>query len=431
MISDKKWDHFDGSDTVVAIDMGTSEIRVSIASIKDGYIHIHGNSYVKTTGITSEGISNIEKLKEDISTAYASAFSVTRNNGVSLDMSKAKTFVTVPGKYIKYKNNFGTVDLGHRAVTGLDVDQAINIAKSYNMSGYDLISSCSHSYDIDENHNVENPRGIIGGQLYAHVHLIYANSVFLENLKQALIFLPNSEYDIEFTSSCFAASFSLADESVKELGCCILDIGCSYVDIVVYDKDRIIYTGSSNHAGKSISRDIAVMYGVSETTAEKIKTTVGCADKDSVSSSKIIDIEGDSIRGLFQINKLDLAEMIDSRYSAIFAQAIQQLNDIDNGCELGYGFILAGGATRIDGIKRCFQKFLENNGLSQYASKVNFINVSTVGISGQVDSLEGHGKETIIGLYKYCEAVKEPMVNPSETTVWSKLSNWWNNRFCD
>lgn len=394
-------------DYIVAIDIGTSEIRVSCAIIvAEGIIKIIGNGFCKTTGLSDQGITSIEKLKENISTAYNMAYYVVQsafstNNLANIE--RPRILVSIPGKFISYKNNVGSTELNQQPTSDMMMEKATSVAKSYTVKGYELITSIVNYYGVDDNHYVEDPIDMVGGQLNTYVHLVYAKKDFLDNLNRTITCV-SSEYLPEFVFSGMASSYALTEEVDKKLGVCVLDIGSSSVDITVYDKNSVVYSGSSLLGARSVTRDISVLFALSEKAAEQVKCECGCATPDLVrDDGKVYKIEGIKGAESLTIDPKMLAEMIESKYFEIFRRAINKLNEIDASCELGKGFILTGEGAQMKGVEKCFTRFLMNNGMSHLANKVRIGKVDTTNITGYVDELEEHGASTVLGLIKFSE----------------------------
>lgn len=352
----------------VVIDIGAYKIKVCcVLFVGNDFVQVIGCGEKETKGLSLDGsLSSLNLLQEAMSVAYSCATKGVSNTYhiKKLDTKNPRVLISVPGIKIKSKNNFGTCDVNHVEINDRHLQLARDNAKSYSIENYDVIYSEDCTYEVDENKHVEDPRGMVGGQLKVNTHLVYVESNFKANISKVVDSLIDTTYEHEFYFSGTASSYYSITEEDKKLGVCVFDIGASSVDISIYADDRILFTGSSTMAGNALTKELSILLGVPMDHAEEIKCRYGYAHRSRIRPEYIgkdIVISKNS-NSENRVGFIELQEMIASKYKDIFAQAFKKMNDINlDGFQLGAGIVLTGGGTLIPGVDVLLSEFINND----------------------------------------------------------------------
>ena len=421
-------------DYIVSIDLGTSEIKVCSAILyDDDSIRIIGYGKCRTTGMNADGIVSMDKLKENISVAYNMSQNIvlrSYDENTLPKINNPRIFVSVPGRFITYKNNTGSCELRRGPITEEDIARANYVANSLKIKDYELITAIPNCYQVDSNSSVEDPLDMTGGQLRTYIHQVYAQSSFLDNVRRALCCI-ETEYAPEFVFSGQATAYSAADDTEKRFGVCVLDIGKSSTGITVFDKGHCIYVGSCPYGGDKITQNIAVTYGLSEREAEKIKCDYGLAISNNLISGKAVSIKrNDQTK---TINQGDLAESIEAGYNQLIMKVLTTLNEVntENGeLTLGAGFVFAGGGAEIRNLDECVAKIFMKNGMSAYAKKIRIHQVDKQKLNGLTDAIDTYSGSATLGLIRFSEIMESHKKSREQSgAFWNfkqKLADWWN-----
>ena len=421
-------------DYIVSIDLGTSEIKICSAILfDDENIQIIGYGKCKTTGMNADGIVSMDKLKENISTAYNMAQNaVTRSQDERSipQINNPRVFVSIPGRFITFRNNSGSCDLKKNPITEEDIIRANSVAKSLKIKDYELITAIPNYYQVDSSERVEDPLELSGGQLKSFLNLVYAESSFLENIKRALCCI-ETEYDPEFIFSGQATAYAVASDTEKNLGVCVLDIGKSTTDITIFDKGHCVYVGSCPYGADKITQNIAVTYNLSEREAEKIKCELGFAVSNSIISGKEIRIENRAAQ-IKSINQGELAESIEAGYNQLILKVLTKLNEVNDSADisLGAGFVICGGAAETKCLQECVAKIFNNNGLGGYARKIRIHQVDKRMINGLTDAISPYSGSASLGLIKFSDILESHKKNRNYKgiiKVFHKIADWCGN----
>lgn len=423
-------------DYIVSIDLGTSEIKVCSAILyDDDSIKIIGYGKCKTTGMNADGIVSMDKLKENISIAYnMSHNTVTRSYDENTlpKINNPRVFVSVPGRFITYKNNTGSCELRRGPITEDDIARANDVANSLKIKDYELITAIPNYYQVDSNERVEDPLDMTGGQLRSFIHQVYAQTSFLDNIRRSLCCI-ETEYAPEFVFSGQATAYVATTDTEKKFGVCVLDIGKSSTGITIFDQGHCIYVGSCPYGADKITQNIAVTYGLSERTAEKLKCDYGFAISNNCITNKCIRMDKNGQAQARSINQGDLAESIEAGYSQLIMKVLTTLNEVNvsNGeLSLGAGFVITGGGAEIKCLDECVSKIFTKNGLGAYAKKIRIHQVDKEKIEGLSDAINPYSGCASLGLIRFSEILESHKKAREQSgmigNLKQKITEWWN-----
>ncbi len=431
------------ADFVVAVDIGTTTIRVAAALVsasgdsdenaKPAYIDLAGYCSVPSTGMSQTGITSMDKLRESLSTAYNKVEAQMRANinvkdYPDINFDNPHVMVSVPGYFMVSKNNEGLCDIGGQLVDAHHMDEAQNVANALKIPNYEMITSIANYFQVDTNEFMEDPRNAIGGQLKTFVHSCYARTDFLENIKMALSFIPTND-DITFVFSGLATAFSVLSDEEKKQGVCLLDIGGS-TDIVIYNNGYLIFTGFSKAGAVNVTNNIAITNGIARGTAEQVKLRYGYADPELAPANEGIKFPAKDQRESFTLECKDLAETIDSCYTSIFLNAFRCMKDVHN-CSLGAGVVLAGSGSKIKGVDSCFKRVLKDNKIDGEIRlvKTGYVR-DQINYLGKDLAIDKVGDACVIGLFKFSTLMERKRATPRGKGIlgfFKKIYYWYNN----
>ncbi len=350
---------------IMALDLGTYTFRLcyALVSPNDNTIEILFYRECPAQGLSSSGIVNNQLFQETLSCLVNSkdASSLRLNQRRVKNPNDPRVFVSMPGKFITYKNNMGSCSLNGRPVDEHHIQSVNDNARSFKLDNYELMSSTSDYYQVDSNTHVENPIGMLGGQLKGSAHLVFADQCIYNNLVNTIQSIVNSCYKTEFIFCGNAASEALTTAVMRNMGVCVLDIGHSAVDMTIFHDGAIVYSGSNDYAGEQINRELAVDTSIPLHTVDELKRSNKILDPSLADSEQIITM---TIAGEhYEVEEVTLAEIMEHSYFRLFAGALKKLSsDMDattaQSCRLDAGFVLTGGGANMPGVARCFAKFL-------------------------------------------------------------------------
>jgi len=136
-----------------------------------------------------------------------------------------------------------------------------------------------------------------------------------------------------------------ADE--RELGVCLLDIGCHSSDLVVFFEGAVAYTASVPIGGQHFTNDLAVGLQVPVAQAEELKLQYGNAVVTAVPESAEIEIANPRPQ---RLRLRTIAEILEPRARELLyfvKESLRQGGVVD---ALGAGCVLTGGGAMLPGM---------------------------------------------------------------------------------
>ena len=116
-----------------------------------------------------------------------------------------------------------------------------------------------------------------------------------------------------------ASSSSVLEESEKDLGVALIDIGGGTTDIAIFHKKAIKHTKVIGVAGNQVTNDIRESLGIVTEEAEMLKRDYGYATESAIIKDEDILIKGVGARGNAKIPISLLTQIISLRMRELFS----------------------------------------------------------------------------------------------------------------
>ena len=337
------------SSIVVGLDIGTCFVRSVIGVINDDKsVEIVDVAKKPSVGCLRNGtIVNIEATKQCIHDVIDE---VEQNTGLEV-----QSCVTgIGGVQIESINSKGAVAISvygknERAITQDDVKRVIECANSVKVPlDRKLLHVIPQQYIIDGTDGFKNPVNNIATRLEAEVHIITASKTAVQNI-MTCVEQANYQLD-EVMLKTLACTEAVMIEEEKKLGSVLIDIGGGTTDVVVIVNDAPICTCSIPIGGNLVTNDIAIVKGIPNSTAEKIKVESGCCWPPLVESeNEEVLIPGFGSRSTELTTKVELCQIIYPRMEEIFTMVRDEISRRLSSIQLSGSIILTGGGAQISG----------------------------------------------------------------------------------
>ncbi len=437
-VSSKK----DNSNLIVAIDMGTSRLRILAANVSaEGHVNVIGFLEGPSAGISNGAVSDLSLLSNALTT-------LVQNFETEFNINLERLVIGIAGRHIESRNEHGTTTVLSRTVTALDRDKAIESAKSVRLTeGSHIIHVIPQNYEIDSSTDISNPIGLYAMRLDVRVHLISCNRDQENNFRSSIDRLsPNCKVDSVIYNG-LAASHAVLTESEKEIGVCLVDIGAGTINVAVYDNKQLIITFGINRGGDAITRAIASFYGIPLNIAEQLKIAYGTAHTDLLTEEErnmqvsVPVNTGDGTQETYTISVLQLASTI----SYVLLDLMRSISDriehisreMNKGFLLGAGFVLTGGVAQTRGIDIVASHYLvPNNYKNDGTIRPVKVKIGVPRSTSGSDMVNTPDKAVIVGLARfanqeYCQE-KESLIGDDSNKVKSvvrKIKDWFSKEF--
>ena len=371
------------SDTILAIDIGSTKICAIIAEIEEGKVQIQGHGISKSQGIKKGAITNIELASKSIKKAINDAKRIAGSNITSATVS-------ISNAYAKSLNSTGIVNIPHKDISIKEINRVMQTAL-YNANvpnEYEVVHVLPYNFRVDDQDFIEDPFGMNASRMEVDVNIIMTQKSNLSNLKKAV---RSAGVEIDgIVLSGYASAIATMDEDEKELGVAVIDLGGQTSNLVIHTGNSIRYNDFLGVGSNHITNDLSMALHTPLQIAENVKIRHGNLIE---TSNEIIELPiiGDEENR----NSVSL-EIV---HSVIFSRVEEALMILAKSLEksalkeqIGAGIILTGGMTKLKGIRELAQSIFP-------AMPVRIAKPSD--IAGMFDELKDPSFSTVIGLLLY------------------------------
>ena len=371
------------SDTILAIDIGSTKICAIIAEIKDSDVTIQGHGISKSQGVKKGAITNIELASKSIKKAISDAKRIAGSN-----ISSA--IVSISNAYAKSLNSTGIVNIPHKDISIKEINRVMQTAL-YNANvptEYDIIHVLPYNFRVDDQDFIEDPFGMNASRMEVDVNIIMTQKSNLSNLKKAV---RSAGVEIDgIVLSGYASAIATMDEDEKELGVAVIDLGGQTSNLVIHTGNSIRYNDFLGVGSNHITNDLSMALHTPLQIAENVKVRHGSLIE---SSNEIIELP---IIGDEESRNGVSLEVV---HSVIFSRVEEALMILSKSLEksalkeqIGAGIILTGGMTKLKGMRELAQAIFTGMPVRVgYPDNVN----------GLFDELKDPAFSTVVGLLLY------------------------------
>ena len=371
------------SDTVLAIDIGSTKICAIIAEINGGDVKIEGHGISKSQGIKKGAITNIEFASKCIRKAVSDAKRISGSNITTATVS-------ISNVYAKSLNSTGIVNIPHKDISINEFKRVMQTAL-YNANipaEYEVIHVLPYNFRVDEQDYIEDPFGMNASRMEANVNIIMTQKSNLSNLKKAV---RSAGIDIDgIVLSGYASAIATLNEDEKDLGAALIDLGGQTSNLIIHTGNSIRYNDFIGVGSNHITNDLSMALHTPLQVAEDVKIRYGNLVE---SSNEIVELPiiGD------KESKNDVS--LEIVHSVIFSRVEEALMILEKSLEksglqdqIGAGVVLTGGMTKLKGIRELAQSIFSS--MSVRIAHPRQIN-------GLFNNLKDPSYSTAIGLLLY------------------------------
>jgi len=328
------------------IDIGSVKIVALMGLLKkeSQEIQIIGVNTSKSKGVKKGLIVDIDQVAESLTECIEK---VERMAGRKID----NAFVSVGGPHIASLNSKGVVAISNpnNEISSSDIKRVIDAAKAISLSSTrQVIDVTPRDYIVDGQEGIKNPLGMKGIRLEAEAHIITASQTNLNNIDRCLSLLGINNNGFIFAG--LASSEAVLNDTEKELGVVVADIGGGKTDLCIYVEGSLAYSSSLPVGARHITNDIAIGLRVSLDSAEKIKLFLNEYERKrnkSLKKEDEIDIQHLNLpENLNQISyKMVVEGIINPRLEEIFKLIFDEIEKSGFGNSIPSGLVLCGGGS--------------------------------------------------------------------------------------
>jgi len=249
--------------------------------------------------------------------------------------------VGVGGPHIRGMNTNGGFELGSRMreITREDVRTAVERARAVERPpDREILHLLPRQFILDGQPGIFDPVGMVGARLEVDLHIATCSGSALQSTITCANRAGLEVTEAVLESIASAEATLSADE--RELGVCLLDIGCHSSDLAVFFEGAVAHTASVPIGGAHFTNDLAVGLQMPLAQAEELKRQYGHAVVTSVPQLAEIEIANPQPQSL---RLRAIAEILEPRARELLyfvKESLRQGAVVD---ALGAGCVLTGG----------------------------------------------------------------------------------------
>ncbi len=370
---------------LTAIDVGTTKICTLVAELIDvDSYEILGVGIVPARGMRKGVIVDVEQASAAIGESIDQA---ERSSGYQIGAA----FVSLAGAHISSVNSHGVVGItGHRGIDEDDVDRALDAAQAIAIPhNREVMHIIPRGFEVDGQDGVRSPLGMYGFRLEVEAHIVTAAKTSVQNLTKCI---EHSGVVVEqFVLNPLAAAEVALNETEREMGVVVCDIGGGTTDMAIFIEGNVWHTMVLSVGGQHITSDLAHGLRLPIEVAEGIKCDHGHAWQHQVEADEHINVRPFGSDTPIQISRAELAHIVEARAEEIFTLVLQEIKRSGYDGLLPAGIVLTGGSARLPGLREIAGDVL---GLPVRVAE-------PADLRGLVDNISGPEYATTVGLLNW------------------------------
>lgn len=336
---------------IAALDVGTQKVTLLVGERTASGLTILGIGTSASRGMRAGRVSDVEKTAAAILAALTEA---ERMAGSQIH----NVVVSVSGDHVKGENSHGVAKIDNDEVSQRAAARAIQAARAIPLpQDHQPIHLLRREFVVDGQMGIQNPVGMSGVRLEAHLHVISAAQTAMRNLAKSC---NRAGLSITGTiASSLASAEAVLEPDEKELGVAVCDIGAGTVDLALFQRGSVVHSAVFATGGVEVTRDIAHVLETPLGEAESLKKRHGCAIADLVDEDLMLEVSGIGGRGHREVQARHLAEVIEPRLEEIFEEVRDSIIRSGYGQLLTSGVVLTGGTSMMPGIVNLASRVLQ------------------------------------------------------------------------
>jgi len=219
----------------LVVDVGTTKVCALVGELKGNEQWVTGIGVVPSSGVKKGTIINLEEATLSIKQAIEKALAQAKQ-------TPQVVLASIAGSHVKTWTGMGVVVLKNREVTPEDVDEVIQAAQSIDLPQDQMILHViPQEFVVDNLRGIQQPIGMSGVRLEAHVQLITAQRFQVQNLLRCF-----ENLGIEVSAVLYqglASAEAVLTPEEKDLGVLIIDLGGGTTDFAVIQENVLKYVG--------------------------------------------------------------------------------------------------------------------------------------------------------------------------------------------
>jgi cell division protein FtsA len=375
---------------VVGIDVGTTKVCTLVGRVEDDTsIRILGVGIEPSDGIRKGIIVDLGAASQAITRSVELA---EQTSGMEIGTA----MVSLAGAHVSSVNSRGAAGVPGGIIDAIDVARALEQAQAVAIpNDREIVHVVPRGFTVDGQEGIRTPVGMHGYKLEVETHIITAAAATVDNLRQCV---SAAGVDVQqFVLNPLASAEVVLTEHERQMGAAVCDIGGGTTDLAIYVDGDVWHTMVLAVGGNHITQDIAHGLRLPITQAEDVKKQQGYAIRSEVGIEEYFSIRPFGEDNPVQINRQDLAHIIEARVAETFSLILQEIKRSGYDGLLPAGMVLTGGTSALPGIKRVASEVLRMP--VRIAQPDN--------LTGLIDKLNSPAYSTSVGLLRWAMTMQD------------------------
>lgn len=332
----------DTSRYAVGIDLGTTTVRCVVGHVDatTGVPTIIGVATVPNSGMRKGTVVNLAGPAQAIDNALGEAERMSGHqvdeatvsiNGTHIISTKADGMVAVSG---------ASGEIGEEEIAR--IEEVATLGKV--PANRTVVQVVPHSYRLDGQDNIRDPRGMTGTRLEVSANVISVMTPYMAALEKALEMASVAPRGI--VPAVLGAGRAVLSEQQMENGVAVVDIGGATTSVAVYEEGDLQYAAVIPMGGVNITNDLAIGLKTDPEIADKVKLSHAVASGRKEAKDASITYE----KQTYTFPTSDIDEVVEARLEEIFEAVARELKKAGRAGKLPSGVVLTGGSAKIKGI---------------------------------------------------------------------------------
>ena len=338
---------------VVGLDIGTTKICAIVAEVtEEGTVNVVGVGSSPSRGLRKGVVVNIESTVESIKKAVEEAelMAAVQINSV---------YTGIAGSHISGENSRGVVALKKQEVTRVDVQRAVDTARSVAVLPSDrrILHVLPREFMVDDQDGIREPLGMSGSRLEVDVHIITGAVTSAQNIIKSV---NRAGLDVvDMVLQPLASSEAVLTPEERELGVAMVDLGGGTTDLAIFAEGSIRHTAVLPIGGQHLTTDLAIGLRTPQGEAERLKIRKGVALAELAKDDEMVEVPGVGDRPARTLCRKLVAEIIEPRVEEVFDLVRREIMRTGYEGILAAGVVITGGTSMLEGMLEAAERVLD------------------------------------------------------------------------
>ena len=374
---------------ISALDIGSSKVSALIAGKTDtGELIVLGTGQRESRGVVRGCIADIEQAELSVRHAVEQA---ERIAGINID----RVWVGISAGGLDSLLAPVEIELGGDRIEQEDIDELLQAGRiNLDTRGKSALHIQPTLYSLDGVGGVANPLGLHADRLGVDIHVVLADQSPVRNLDMTA---RAAHLEVEaVVVAPVAAGLACLTAEERELGVALVEMGASITNVSVFIGGMLVGLVTIQQGSSDITDDIASVFGIRRTQAERLKCYYGSALSTPRDHQDVLELGKDEGGNEVEPNA---AKITRAQLNAVICQRVDKIVADIGGALKGLGFagpsghqiVLTGGGAELKGIAEHLQVALGR------AVRIG----RPTGLAGLPEAHSGPAFTTLVGLVRY------------------------------